>query len=103
MSDELRDRLQQLVDRQDIIDVLHRYSRGLDRADRDLALSAYHPDAMDDHGPVVLPAKEFVDWALEMHAEQHLSHTHQLTNIVLEIDGDTAHGETYYVTFCEQN
>ncbi|MBU8808198.1 nuclear transport factor 2 family protein [Mycolicibacterium goodii] len=93
--------LRELVDRQEIRDALQRYSRGLDRGDRELALSAYHPDAIDDHGPVVLPAGEFVDWALAMHAEQHVFHTHQLTNTVFDIQGDVAHVETYYIAFCE--
>jgi hypothetical protein len=30
-----------------------RYSRGIDRLDRDMLLSAYHPDAIDDHGMFV--------------------------------------------------
>jgi len=101
MDQHMEKRLRELIDRQEIIDAMHRYTRGLDRADRELALSAYHPDAIDDHGPVVLQAAEFVDWALAMHAEQHLSHTHQISNIVIEIDGDTAHCESYFSVFCE--
>lgn len=93
--------LRELADRHQITDALHRYSRGIDRADRELALSAYHDDAIDDHGPVVLPASEVVDWALEMHAEQHVAHTHQISNIVIEIDGDVAHCESYFSVFCK--
>jgi hypothetical protein len=94
-------RLQQLVDRQDIVDALYRYCRGIDRADRELALSAYHPDAVEDHGLVVMRAPAFVDWALGMHADQHVSHTHVIANISVDLDGDTAHVETYYMAFCE--
>jgi hypothetical protein len=38
-------RLAQLLDRQDILDFLIRFSRGMDRFDRDIFLSAFHPDA----------------------------------------------------------
>lgn len=95
------DRLREVLDRQDIADAIHRYCRGLDRADRELAISAYHPDALDDHGVVVLPAADFVDWALAMHAAQHLSHTHIIGNITYDIQGDTAHVESYFMTFCQ--
>lgn len=101
MADHSDARLQRLLDRQDICDAIYRLSRGLDRADRELALSAYHPDAIDDHGVVVLPAAEFVDWALAMHAENHHSHTHVVTNISMEIDGEIAHVESYHTSFCE--
>ena len=34
-----------LLDRQDILDCLIRFSRGMDRFDRKIFLSAFHPDA----------------------------------------------------------
>ena len=101
MDKSREDRIQYLLDRQDIVDAIHRLSRGLDRADRELAISAYHEDGIDDHGIVVLPAAEFVDWALRMHAENHISHTHAVTNITADIDGDVAHVESYHMSFCE--
>jgi hypothetical protein len=101
LEKSLEARVGLLLDRQEIADAIHRYCRGLDRADRALAISAYHEDAIDDHGVVVLKAADFVDWALAMHAEQHISHTHIIGNITIEIDGDTAHVESYYITFCE--
>ena len=39
-----------LRDRADILDCMNRYTRGADRLDRDLLLSAYHEDATDDRG-----------------------------------------------------
>ena len=37
------DRLQELLDRQDILDCVHRYCRAVDRFDREMLLSVYHP------------------------------------------------------------
>ncbi len=44
MKDQLA-RFERLLNRQDITDCLTRFCRGIDRFDRDLFLSAFHPDA----------------------------------------------------------
>jgi ketosteroid isomerase-like protein len=88
--------IREAADRQAILDCLHRYTRGVDRADRELMLSAYHHDAMDEHGVANLGAAEFVDWAIKWHGEYQTRHQHIITNHTVELDGDTAHGETYY-------
>ncbi|KAB1648331.1 nuclear transport factor 2 family protein [Pseudoclavibacter endophyticus] len=90
--------LQQLVDRQEIRDCLHRYARGLDRKDLDLLRSAFHPDATDHHGGSVEyhPAAEALinDWERR---DAHRSFSqHLLHNMSFDIEGDTAHVETYY-------
>ena len=41
------------LDRQAIVDCIHRYARGVDRADDELLRSAYHPDAVEDHGAYI--------------------------------------------------
>jgi hypothetical protein len=40
------------------------YSRGIDRLDRELLMSVYHEDAIDDHGVFVGNREEFADWAI---------------------------------------
>ena len=96
---------QLLSDRLAILDCINRYARGMDRLDRDLVLSAYHSDAIDDHVAFVGPVEKFVDWAFEYHGGQ-LRHQHYVLNHCAEIDRDTAHTETYYVfiaTECDPN
>jgi hypothetical protein len=86
-----------LQDRQAILDCIHRYCRGVDRFDRDLVLSVYHSDAIDDHGVFVGPPADFADWAFAYHREhQHLTQ-HIVTNHNCELDGDSAHTETYWM------
>ena len=46
----LDDKLQRLIDKDEIRDLISRYARGVDRADWDLVRDTYHPDATDDHG-----------------------------------------------------
>jgi SnoaL-like domain len=95
--DELERAVVELQDRQAIHDCLLTYSRGIDRLDRELLLSVYHPDAVDDHGVFVGGPEEFVDWAVAMHTKTHLSHQHCVLNYTVDLDGDVAHTETYYM------
>lgn len=90
-------RLELLLDRQDIIDCLTRFSRGMDRFDRDLFLSAFHPDAVIAAGDFVGGPTDLYDWASTMHEQGQVATHHNLLNNTYEIDGDTAHCETYYL------
>ncbi|HEX9527379.1 MAG TPA: nuclear transport factor 2 family protein [Streptosporangiaceae bacterium] len=78
-------------------DVLMTYSRGIDRLDRELLISLYHEDAIDDHGVFVGHREEFADWAIAMHTATHRSHQHCIFNFTCDLDGDVAHTETYYM------
>ena len=92
-----KDQLQYLLDRQAIADVLATYSRAIDRLDRDLLISVYHPDAIDDHGVFIGTREEFADWAIAMHTATHLSHQHCIMNHTCDLAGDVAHVESYYM------
>jgi hypothetical protein len=82
-------------DRQEIMDCLTRYGRGVDRHDEDLLRSVYHADAIDQHGTLLLPREEFIPWANAIHEEITVAHMHFLSNNSVEIDGDVAHSEIY--------
>jgi len=90
-------RLDQLLDRQDILDCLTRFSRGMDRFDRELCLSAFHPDAEIAAGDFVGGPADLYDWASAMHEQGQVATHHNLVNHTCEIDGDIAHTETYYL------
>lgn len=96
MDDTELARLRALADRAEILDCLTRYCRGMDRLDRDLARSAYHDGAVDDHVAFAGPVDDFLDWAFAYHRTQ-ARHQHYITNHTVDIDGDVAHGETYYL------
>lgn len=83
-------------DQDEIRDCLTRYCRGMDRWDRELAKSAYHDDAVDDHVGFAGPVDEFFDWAFGYHSGQ-VRHQHFISNISIDLDGDVAHTETYYL------
>jgi hypothetical protein len=88
--------IEELSDRAEILECMHRYTRGMDRLDRALVRSAFQDDAVDDHIGYRGPVEGFVDWAFEYHATQ-VRHQHYISNHTVEIDGDEAHAETYYM------
>ena len=97
MAPEKLARLEQLLDRQDILDCLTRFSRGMDRFDRELFLSAFHPDATIAAGDFVGGPVPLYDWASNLHEQGQVATSHNLLNLTCEIEGDTAHTETYYL------
>lgn len=88
--------LQFLLDHIAITDVLHRYCRALDRMDRPLAESCWHPGGTDSHAPLYSgEASGFLDWVWPLHAAA-ISFRHVLTNITIHIEGDRAGAESYW-------
>lgn len=94
---QLRQTVQLLKDRQEILDVIIRESRGRDRHDAELTASCYWPDGADEHGPVPFSATEYPEIANQGHAAAFAANQHNLANHLCEIDGDTAYCETYVV------
>jgi hypothetical protein len=96
---ELARKVEHLLDRQAILDCVYRYCRGLDRHDEAILESVFHPDAIDHHGRFVGRVPEFIKFANDGHAQSTLGHTHNITCHFAEIDGNTAHAESYII-FC---
>src|ERR1700722_12511846 len=92
MGDE---RLDRLLDEAAIREVLARYCRAMDRMDRELALSVWHPGATCNYVDFFEGTAEgFVDAVWQAHS--HLfRHSHQIANSLIEINGDRAVSETY--------
>jgi hypothetical protein len=86
-------RLDRLLDRQDIQDCLLCFSRGMDRFDKELFLSAFHPDAEIAAGPYVGGPVALYDWISAIHEAGQVATHHNLLNLTCDIDGDTAHAE----------
>lgn len=91
---ELATTIRWLRDRQEILDCVNCYVRGLDRLDAELLRSAFHGDGIDDHCAFVGGVSEFVPWAIECEAAFALTH-HTIGSHSCEIDGNTAHAESY--------
>lgn len=88
--------LDELADRQAILDQLHRYCRAMDRMDHELGYSIWHHGGTADYGTAnfVGSGRDFIDHVNRQHAHL-LAHSHQVANVLIELDGDRAGSEAY--------
>jgi hypothetical protein len=87
-------KLQELISREEIREVLMRYCRGVDRGDEDIINSTFHPDAIDDHGTPAPPTK-----LAHLIATDGQQRMHFTGNVLIELEGDTAFVESYFIAF----
>lgn len=93
---ELAGELRRLLDREAIRAALARYCRGVDRADEALLASAYHDDAVDEHGACTFTGAGIASGILAMTGNQRVTH-HAITNTTIAFSrDDTAGCESYY-------
>ena len=89
--------LHTLLAKQEIRDQLSRYCRGLDRMDKEMAYGVWHPDGTAHYFDTFEGSgRGFVDWVWEAHAAME-RHSHQITNVLIEVEGDTASSEAYVI------
>lgn len=94
-----------LKDRREIEDVVHKLARGTDRFDVEMMTGAFTDDGFDDHGTWArTPANEFAAWANRTHDGGSVLSMHNICTHTCEIDGDTAHAESYVMgTMLDKN
>jgi hypothetical protein len=92
--------LREVIAKQKIADVLTRYSRGIDRCDIDTLSAVFWPDATADYGSGRQNAQ---DWARATVAALKAMHRtqHAISNLLIDVDGDTARAETYCQAYHE--
>ncbi len=83
-----------IADRFEIEDVLCRYARGVDRKDWALFRSAYHDDAVDDHGDIVGTPDELVTAVRRRHEKMTQSLHAQYKSCIEFAGPDKAVAET---------
>jgi hypothetical protein len=91
--------LQALRDDHEIRTLLYRYCRGIDRADVNMVRSVYLAESYDDHGTFKGTGYDFALFAVEKLSKQYISTMHALHNCTIELDGDKAAAETYFVAY----
>ena len=89
--------VQDLIDRQAITDLLYRYCRAVDRLDVPLGRSIWHDDARADYGDFYRGAgADVIDRICAAHRAL-TAHSHQVTNVLIDLDGDRAGSESYCI------
>ncbi len=92
--------LQVLLDKQEITELLTRYLRSVDRGDVAALRSCYLPGATEDHGGLFAgPAQDYIDGITASLTHPRARTSHNMTNLLIEVDGDTATAESYCITF----
>ena len=83
-------------DRRAIADLIHVYCRSVDRLDVPLGHSIWHEGATADYGASFHqgPGKAVIDKICASHSGL-LAHSHQISNILIMLDGDRAGSESY--------
>ena len=98
MSD-IDSKIQEILDKESIRDLVHLYCRAADRHDHVLMRELYHEDAYDDHGSFFKgKAMEFIDMLPEIQKSMGILH-HNVTTHNIKLMGDKAEGETYIIAF----
>jgi len=97
MSDILTGTLAELADKQAIRDLIYTYCRAVDRIDVPLGHSIWHDDGHADYGAGYYqgPGKGVID-TICAHHQHLLSHSHQVSNILIELHGESAGSEAYF-------
>jgi ketosteroid isomerase-like protein len=96
MGDLNEAELRTLLDKAQIHDTLMRYSRGVDRGDGELVISCFHPDATLDMGRGPMAPAVLAEAITKMTATGAM---HFIGNEYVEVDGDTAYSETYFISY----
>lgn len=98
MDDAMVSRVQRLVDKEEIRDVLARYARAVDRQDLAGLREVYHPDAYDDHADYRGGIDGFVDY-VEKRVGDAPQVMHFLGQSLIEFaSADAAAVESYFMT-----
>jgi ketosteroid isomerase-like protein len=89
----------ELLDKQAIAEGLYRYCRAMDRQDKSLVRRVFHDDVLAEYAPghAIRSVEELITWMWEQHRPFHC-HSHQVSNILIEVSGDTAGSESYVHT-----
>ena len=96
-----RTELRDLLDKQRITEVLYTYCRAMDRNDRELGYTVWHPDGTANYeGMFDGLGRDFVDFGIGAHETVFDGTSHQVTNVTIEVGGSRAKSEAYVTAAC---
>jgi SnoaL-like domain len=88
-----------LIEKQAITEVLYRYCRAMDRIDREATLAIWHPNGTCNYSSTAgVPDMLFRDYLTGSTKSRQgfANHSHQITNILIELNGARAVSEAYF-------
>lgn len=91
----LEDKVNKLYAHEAIRQNEYRWARAADRCDEEMFRSCHHEDALIEFPFSNQQRDEFVQTTIEMVKTRYRNIFHHLGNILIDVDGDVAHVETY--------
>lgn len=101
MNPDLEAKLENLIAKDEIREVLYRYCRGVDRLDHDLIASTFHENAVDDHGYFQVSGPAIADVIIEKTKEHSYASQHLIGNTLIDVIADVAVSESYLLALLE--
>ena len=96
---QVNSKLEAMMSKLEIQEVLMRYGRGVDRADEEMLKSCYHADAIEEHGSAYQgPAHAYIEGAVERIRKMGTM-CHYICNVHISLEGELAWVEAYVLTF----
>lgn len=96
-------RISEKLTRFEIVELMWRYSRAVDRHDNALLESLFWPDCEISYTNLFSGNREqFLDWVNSHHEDSYINHQHHTTVHIVDVDGDTASGEHYCIVFLQR-
>lgn len=95
--------IEELIARSQIMDVLYRYCRAVDRGDVDELRTIYHADGTDTHGSFDGLGADFAPYIVDKMDAATLLGQHHITNAIIELEGDKARVESYFLAIQPYN
>lgn len=94
------DKVDQLLAREEMRDLLHQYCKGIDRQDWPLVRSCFADDHIHKHGEYSGPPDEFIGFASEILKKVPATH-HSISNVhfIFGDDGKSASTEANFVAY----
>ena len=90
-----------LADTQAITRQIYNYCRSVDRLDVPLGHGVFHADAVADFPTYKGTGRGWIDFICIEHLN-FLHHSHQVTNVLIDVDGDSAGSEAYVIANLRQ-
>ena len=78
--------------------LIYLFARSIDRVDEELMRELFWPEATDDHGLFTGTAEDYVAWVIPLLKSMNGTQ-HTISNILVEVEGDKASAETYFVAY----
>lgn len=93
--------IDEMIAKQEIAELHYRYARGIDQQDWAVFRSVFHDTVVGDFSRwgmgdrAEMPGDAFTGLVQFLFSTKGLVTQHYMTNFLIDVDGDTAHGDTY--------